>query len=118
MKKKSKGKFASADEVYSALHEKSESAKKLYLLVEFKKVNPRLGIISGELSQSGQKLFTGKMTEYPEPYDGSFNWNRLKSGESYISGFSLESHKDESWLETIKRGVRQAIGDGRIPFLK
>ena len=118
MPKNNKSKFPAKEEVMQALSEDEtlKGFEKYALVVEFKKMSKKIGVIKGELFQNDEILLKGKMIEFPETQPESFDWNILKVGESYFLGYSLD-YKGETLAQLIKQGLKKSIKEGRFPFL-
>ena len=116
---KTKSKYPTKADIIRALtpKEKPKGHQQYILILEFHKMNSKLGIITGELLQDGKIVGRGKMTELPMTNEDSFDWDKLKISESYFQGFSLES-KPESLVQTIISGSKNALKAGRIPYIR
>jgi len=110
-------KFSTKEEVIRALTEKSDPKgfKKYILLLEHRKISSNLGLVKGELLHNNKIVLTGKMTQFPETQPESFNWEKLKIGESYFEGYSLD-YKGETISQLIIQGLKRSVKEGRFPF--
>ncbi len=113
-----KNRFPTREEVLRGLNSGDEpkSFKRYTLLVEYRKISGKLGLISAELFQNNALLAQGKMTQYPQTRLDSFNWDGLRVNENYIEGYAL-NYQEESFIQIVKQGLRASIKHGRIPFL-
>jgi hypothetical protein len=116
---KEKNKHASKEEILNALtdDEKLAGYGKLILIIEHKKISDTIGLIQGELLKNDAVILKGKMTEYPETTQDSFDWDVLDIGESYFEGFSLD-YKGEKISDLIIQGIKSSIKAGKIPFIR
>ena len=119
IKKKEKSRFPTKEEVMQALLEEDEKVKgfnKYILIIEYRKISEKLGIIRGELIQDDKIIFKGKMTQLPETQVDSFDWDMLEIGESYFEGYSLD-YKGETISQLMKQGFKKSLKEGRLPFI-
>ena len=112
--------FPSKKEVLDALLKEDNTPDKFdrfVLIVEFKKINPVLGIAKCELFRNHKAVIKGSITCTPEGSNDFFNWSIIKPGQSYFRGFSM-SYKGETLFSQFKQGINKSIKEGKIPFLK
>jgi hypothetical protein len=109
---------SSKEEIIKALSDDNEleGFSKYILIIEHKKVSQTLGLIKGELLQNNKIILRGKMTEFPETFPDSFNWESLTVGESYYEGFSLD-YQGETISQLLIQGFKNSIKEGKIPFI-
>ncbi|MFW6025834.1 MAG: hypothetical protein ACOCRX_05770 [Candidatus Woesearchaeota archaeon] len=94
----------------------SKRHNKLILLVEYKKLKTNFGIIKAELVSNGKIILKGSYTCDAVPSEDSFDWNKLKVGESICQGYTLD-FKGQTIGSKIKAGFNSALSQGRIPFM-
>jgi hypothetical protein len=113
-----KSRYATRKEVLSALKDTHviKGHQKLILIVEYKKKSNKLGVVVGELLQNDKTLLRGKIACFPEKNPESFDWTRLKAGESQFSGYSLD-YKSDTVMSMITEGLKKSVKEGRIPFV-
>ncbi|MCX6776084.1 MAG: hypothetical protein NT130_04530 [Candidatus Micrarchaeota archaeon] len=116
--KNKKYEFPTKEEVIKALLDDKElkGFKKYMLVLEYKKISEGLGLIKAELIHNNKAVLRGKMTEFPETTSESFEWDKLRAGQSYFVGFSLD-YTEETFVQGVINGIKKSMKEGRIPFL-
>lgn len=94
----------------------------LFLIVEFKKINEKIGIIKGELYGNGQLEYRGSilipllMAEANQ----QSNWNTIDVGKSIFYGMSFDT-RELCLTEKVSDFSGRSIEEGKIqdfiPFL-
>lgn len=90
---------------------------KATLIIEHKKVSKEFGVIKAELYQKDKLIARGAMTCVPETTEDSFYWDLLKVGESRFDGYSLD-YQRETVGSIVREGIKKALKEGRIPYIK
>ena len=93
----------------------SKEFKRYVLIVEYRKISTRLGLISAELIQNNSVILRGKITQFPEINQDFFRWDKLRIGEAQFEGYLLDA-KEEPLIQLIKQGFKKSIREGRLPF--
>lgn len=93
-----------------------------FLIVEFKKINARIGIIKGELYNNDQLDYRGSLL-VPLSHDNANQkdqWNLIEIGKSVYYGLSFDA-RELCLTEKIGEFVSRSIQDGKIqdfiPFI-
>jgi hypothetical protein len=119
-KSKKSSRYATKKELLSALksYPKQKDFESYVLIIEHRKINTKVGLIIAELLNAKEKVAVGKATVYPRGISDldSFNWGRLKVGESEFTSFALDTKK-QTMSQTIVNAIKKSLSEGRIPFL-
>ena len=94
----------------------SKEFKRYVLIVEYRKISTRLGLISAELILNNSVILRGKIAHAPETNQDFFRWDKLRIGETQFEGYLLDT-KEEPLIRLIQQGFKKSIRDGRLPFI-
>lgn len=118
-KKLKKSRFSTRKDIIDALLKEDPAEKgfnKYMVIVEQKKISSKLGVIKAELLQNAKVSAKGKMTTLPVTEDEGFDWDRLKVGEVYYQGFSVDL-QGQTVGSMIMEGIKKSIKQGKIPYV-
>jgi hypothetical protein len=94
----------------------------LFLIVEFKKINPRVGIIKGELYNNDQLDYRGSLLIplMKNDTDQKNQWDSIEVGNSVYYGVSFDA-RELCMTEKIGEFLHRSIDEGKlqdfIPFI-
>ncbi|GEM_PF-5811787 len=99
-------------------HPKPGNFESYILIIEHRKISPKIGLVVAELLSGKDSVAIGKATVYPRGISDldTFNWERLRIGESEFTSFALDAKK-QPVSQMLIGAVKKSISEGRLPFL-
>ena len=95
----------------------------LFLIIEFKKINERIGIIKGELYGNEQLEYRGSilLPLFKTEADQQSTWNSIEVGKSIFYGMSFDT-RELGLTEKVGDFIGRSFEEGKIqdfiPFLR